>query len=292
MLMTTSSASEVSCMLVAILLAFVRGRSKLARNEIATVLEEAMKLHPYNFLVRRLAGKMRELLDAQCPPIQVVNYLEQHLMNRVNACDKVAEGAYTHIEQQDILVVYGYSHTVIRLLTQRLRGHQGIVLVVKCHRNDPHLKIERENERITAELLKAHLKCRVVQLASLRETLAYFKGAGNRVKVLIGVRGVFNGGDVLSTVGNATIAATAKASDVDVLVLADAEKELPGEEIREEIEKALDDHAARSLSTSAGAYPGQVEVTEIVPIDRVTPEMYNNLLGVKGAATPAAGADA
>lgn len=199
MIRMTGSASEVACMVVAILLAKIHGQSKLPEHDISEVLNEAKTRHPLNFLIQRLTEHLEGLVKQKVSPGEVTKYLEQYLEERVAACNHAAQETAKKISPKDDLIIYGYSRTIMSLITRHLGRHQGTVYIVRCRRNEPELIVERENERIADELKEAHIEFKYVEIPSLRELFFHLHRSGRTAKVLIGARGVF-GSTVLTVV--------------------------------------------------------------------------------------------
>jgi translation initiation factor 2B subunit (eIF-2B alpha/beta/delta family) len=134
-------------------------------------------------------------------------------------------------------------------------------------------------------------------MASLRQILSHFGKSGTKAKVLLGARGMFNGSDVLTRMGSAMIASAARDCKIPVLVLAETGKKLPKGSIDAEIERLLEDQAATLISMSrddANGAAGDSASEAIAPIDRLTRDMYDLLVGGEGqpvAPAVASGAD-
>jgi len=293
----TTSASEAACMGAAVVGAHLRNVSELPRDELTKVLSEFKRLHPHNFLLRRLISDIGDFVQSPPPTdaagrqvelATVGQYVTEFLKARRTSRTRVAELARTHIQSDDTLVIYGYSSTVLHLLTEVLSGHRGMVLMVKDHQAGQGLAVEEEHVRITEALRKARLPFRVVEMAGLRQIFAHFRKQQVKAKVLLGARGVFNGNDALTRMGTAMVASAASSCDIPVLVLAERDKKLPHGPIDKEIAQllaaqiaALISHGTAEPQAAPAAAPSDWSHDSIPAVDQLTPDMYHVLVGTE-----------
>jgi len=283
LLATVSSASEVLGIVAVVLRAVVEKESALPKSEIRRVLERATTLHPYNFLVRQLRLDVENFFQHASSSFagdgdarqQFVDMLGDRLEKRISAYSAVAQQARRRIGPRDTLVIYGYSRTVMQLLAGHLNGHQGLVIVVPCARNDPELRIQSEDARVREDLSAAGLSFCDVPLHRLP---GFLRGAKAPIKFLVGSRGVFDKKEVLSSVGNAAIAAVAKSLGAEVLVLADSEKQRADAIVLSDVRRVLDQEGQRIEAARSDSTSGQCRAS-YVTIDCLTPEMYDAIIG-------------
>jgi translation initiation factor 2B subunit (eIF-2B alpha/beta/delta family) len=289
----TTSASEGACMGAAVVESYLRDLAEVPRKELLEVLVEMKRLHPYNFLLRRLALDIEATLQRDIPAdvsgrhlelAAMRQYLNRFLDERRAARSRVAEAVSAHIDPDDTLIIYGYSSMLLHLLTEVLKGHCGRVLMVRCRQSGQDLAVEEEHERMTNALRRVHLSFREVEMASLCQILGHFRKGGTKAKILLGASGILADNDVLAPMGSAMIASAARDCRIPVLVLAEREKKLPKGAMDVEMERLLADQAAALISTSredATSAAGDRGSEAITPIDRLTPDMYDLLVGVE-----------
>ena len=239
MLSAVSSASAVASVVGAILLATVKQAGNVPHHEIRDILKKALDVHRYNVLVHRLNEDMEGFLERGTNVSEVQQYLEAYGSRTLEACDAVAGLAKDLIQDEDVLVTYGYSNAVMTALTAQPRTHKALILLVKCYRMEPGVSVRDENVRVEKELQRAGLGYQVVEMASLNEVFASLNRQGKRVKVLLGTRGVLGNGDVLSTVGHSQIALAARDAQVEVLVVGEPAKFAEDDALNELIESHL-----------------------------------------------------
>jgi translation initiation factor 2B subunit (eIF-2B alpha/beta/delta family) len=288
MLTTAMSASEVASMLAALVDAVLHNRTDIPTGELKELLDHAARLHPYNFLIRRLELDIRKHIKEKSHPSRIKDFLTEYMQSRVKACHEVAQRAKKYLGADDVLVIYDFSQTVMTLITEHLTGFQGKILVVECRRwMKGGVPLPNESSRVRSGLDKLGLHCVDVQMASLPAIFSYFKKQGKTVKVLLTARGIFNGGDALCTVGSTVIAALAKTSGMDVYILAEREKYLKSADLDREIEQILRTQARDLISS---AHPSRPK--DLMPeIDCLTPETYTALVGLEDLKLEAAEGD-
>jgi len=279
MLTMTTSASEGASMVAALVRALLTGRDDIPTEELENLLSLAAKTHRFNLLVRRLETCIRSRLTANASIHNIRECLDEYLVKRQRECRAVAQQASNVIPigHDDVLVVYGYSHTVSTFITEQLVGHSGPILVVECRRKVlGQVEVADEAERVLAELQPLGRDCKHVSMASLPAIFSHFKRGGKAIKVLLGARGVFKTGSVLSTVGSYAIASIAGASDVEVFVLVEDDKIVVGEDegLNTWIDEELERQAKAELAPDVG-----VPRRELVPpIDHLDRAMYTRLI--------------
>lgn len=272
MLALSGSASEAASMVAAVIMASAsRSTGALPKEELQQITEKAIALHPYNLLVRQLVKEVNRAVESNAQPQHIIRCKELYLKRRQEAPLLVAQQAKSHIQPNDVIVVYGYSHNVMTLLTDILFGQQNKVVVVRS--SHPPIKsvyARDEDERVLADLRKTTLCTKVVDMASIPGVFSYFQQKNLSVKVLISAYGIFNGGDVLAKVGSSLLALAAHAVGGSVLVLAEPEKRVTDSDVKAEMERLLLDQAGQLIAKKASDRPA-----ELVPqIDRLTKGMY------------------
>lgn len=288
MLSMAITANSIASMVAAVLLAAVRRQTELPSHGIKEIIDRAVKVHPYNVLVRHLHAEMTTFIAQGVHPNIVERYLLEYGLRRQTACEEVAEQAKQKINPEDVLVLYGYSNVVMTLLTKYLRGHKKKILVVRCRRSIPGAALHDENQRIAEDLDKAGLTHEAIELASLQTLFPRFREKGIHAKVLLGARGVLNSHDVLAPVGTGIVAATAKTAGIEVLVLAEPEKVTSNPQLDFEMTSLLDARTTDWVSHVANDVPRPTDNSSAPEIDRLTLAMYDELVGttqVAGTAT-------
>ena len=270
-----SSASETACMVAALVKAACRDCSEVPKKKIYEILDMALYVHPYNFLIRGLDAEMRQLLSKECSVGDVKRCKERYLKEREERCVQVARQARRVISDGDVIVVSGYSRTLLTLLTEQLVGHGGKVLIVKCPATSPGLIARDGNARLLDELRKSGLSCIHLENGSLVEILQNFRRTGQPVKVLLAAQGVFNGGEVLAAVGSSLISLAAKAVGFPVYILAEPEKRISDDETRRKMEQLLKEQADWLIHTDAdGDKPAEIAAQ----VDCLMPDMYTAII--------------
>lgn len=270
-----SSSSEAACMVAALTMAACRDCADVPKKKIVEILDMALRVHPYNFLIRGLDREVRSLLERNCAVGDLRRCKERYLKEREDRCVQVACQARRAIDDGDVIVVSGYSRTLLTLLTEQLVGHRGTVLMVRCPPSLPSLITKDANKRLLDEVRSSGLSCVQVENASLLEIFQHFKRNDQSVKVLLAAQGVFNGGEVLAAVGSSLISLAAKAAGYQVYVLAEPEKRISDEETRRRMEQLLKEQADRLIHIDAeGDMPAQITAQ----IDCLLPDMYDRII--------------
>jgi translation initiation factor 2B subunit (eIF-2B alpha/beta/delta family) len=245
------SASEEACLVAGLLKAITTldGVAQVAEDKVQMILKFSKRLHPYNFLVRDLEDRINDFLSRDKSVYNFGAFLEAYLTERKDALATLASEAVVAmpVTDQDWLVVYGYSHSIMALLRQpKFHGHKGRILIVECRRRSG---LEAagcdESERLAEELQALGLTYRHVRMESLAVIFAYCRKQKQGVKVVLGARGIYDGGEALCTIGNATIAILAKQSDVPVYLLAEQAKRQGGNQLKSDITAQLEQLASK-----------------------------------------------
>ena len=180
------------------------------------------EIHPYNVLVRNLRSQIIGAVQRDCTTAEMLQQLATYLDRRIELSRVVAEAASHYIDEQDTLVLYGFSHNVIRLVKEYLPSHVGDILVVECCTG-----LGREHDlsqRVLQALMPQSQRCAYVRLESLPGVFDYEKGSGRRVKVLLGTLGVLQDGTILAIAGSRMVCSAARSSEFEVCVLAESDK--------------------------------------------------------------------
>jgi translation initiation factor 2B subunit (eIF-2B alpha/beta/delta family) len=204
----------------------------------------------------------------------IVRCKKEYLKRRQQECNQVASRAKAKIDSDDWLVIFGFSHAVMTLLTEQLLGHRGTILIVRAPQPSPGALAPDETLRIMEKLKASGLSYRLVDMGTLPEIFTRLRKNGQFIKVLLGTRGIFNGGDVLGAVGSSLIALAAKAHSGTVLVLAESDKRAVDRQTTEEMERLLYERADLLVSLHH-----QNADHWNVPVDRLTNKMYDEIIG-------------
>ncbi|GAB5440113.1 MAG: hypothetical protein Fues2KO_04620 [Fuerstiella sp.] len=272
------SGSEAASMVAALVLAACEGQRDIPREEVASILDFALKLHPHNLLIRKIDRDVRDVMgESESNVRKLVECKRRYLKHRQAECNRVAVLASSIIDSDDCLVFYGFSHIVATLISRHLIGHRGRIVVVHGPLHDDDRR-ENETERLEVELQNAGLDYVTVEMAHLPEIFSRLRREINQFKVFLGTRGVFNGGDVLGATGSALIAMAAKTHDGKVFVLAEEDKRAADSETKAIMEKLLNEHAeflVQQGDVNSRSYQAQV------PVDRLPPSRYDEIIGIE-----------
>ena len=95
---------------------------------------------------------------------------------------------------------------------------------------------------------------------------------------------MLNNGDVLVPVGAGMVAAAAKTAGIEVLVLAEPEKVTSDPTLDREMTSLLDARTGDWVAHVANDVPRATEDSPAPAIDRLSPAMYDELVGATQAA--------
>ena len=128
------------------------------------------------------------------------------------ACDTIAQHARTHINHDDVIIIYSFSIPIARTLYSIRRMHSGQIYIIECdqrHRNIYYKEVD-ENIKIFNYITDCCLNCRFLTLASLGQLMSNLKENKTNVKILLGIHGAVgeeylcqSGTSILAMVGNA-----------------------------------------------------------------------------------------
>tara|TARA_R110002072_G_scaffold303121_1_gene494598 strand:+ start:138597 stop:140435 length:1839 start_codon:yes stop_codon:yes gene_type:complete len=276
--MCSSSGSETASMVAAVVMAAATHQAEMPRTEVEEILDYSVRLHPYNLLVRAIAHDVRVVMDSQgATARQLAECKQNYLLGREAKSNQVAALAKTEIDANDLLVVYGYSHAVMTLISEHLIGRRNKIAIVPAPGSNASTLTPDETARIQEKVKASGLPYMLVEMANLSEIFSRFKAQNQPFKVLLGTHGVFNGGDSLCTVGSSMVAVAAKAQGGRVLILAEPDKRVTDAETKSAMERLLAQNDEFLISSEVWE---RNSYRATVPVDCLTPEMYDEIIGV------------
>lgn len=290
------STSEVASTIAGIALATVNEANRLPMEDINALLNAAVDHAPFNALLRNLRSELQESYKPQegaadkaenavMKRAQVISYLKNYLSTRTEACQRAAVAAGQYVSSDDVVIVYGYSRTVMTLLCDVIRGRFQKAIVVPCRVGS---KIDRpvdDTGRMIQMLTKLNSCVKVIEMAAVPGVLRYLKRHELKPKVLLGALEILDDGvgskpEVIVQVGASLLVTSVKAWGGAVHVVAESEKVLAntrdleetrrllkenGDELRREVNPMFSDHAEK--------------IYELSPVvDVLSPEMYDDLI--------------
>ncbi|MDA1053747.1 MAG: hypothetical protein O3C40_25140 [Planctomycetota bacterium] len=230
----TRCGGEAASMTAVILRSLIlQEKEGIPKSGLLRVLNWAMRLHPWNALVQRFNDGMQTRLASLTndPAVGtaterdiVLKYLGQFLNDRVHACRTVAAKARPVLNDVDVVLIYGYSKTVMTLLARTQPKFEGKVLAVRVDAATNNRWVKYDDERVQEELERAGVRFEFVEGLTLETRLQWLKRARERVKVLLGTKAILANGDAVALAGNRTVAVLAKEADFPVIVLAEDDK--------------------------------------------------------------------
>lgn len=231
-----SSATETVAALIQLLLfAIQKGEDNhnlgdAWRKNLLAIIGETEKARPVDFMIRNLHKKVLEAMKSLAPEAGTAEPVKKCLQDSLKEIEKncfdLAQKARQLIDPQDVLVVYGFSTNIAKLL-ENLRGqYSNVIYVVDCYRpvGRVHLSAD-ENERVIGFAQGLGFEQVVfVQLAALPQALNDLKQRRVPCKILLGTHGVLENGDFLCKVGSYMIVSTARQFDAQVVAFAEKTK--------------------------------------------------------------------
>ncbi|QNN23329.1 translation initiation factor eIF-2B [Planctomycetales bacterium ZRK34] len=241
-------ASEAACMVAALARSVGNDTTSSAVNidSIKQVLGVAIQAHEYNFIVNDLCERLLQFLDSEPNGKQLNSFIDNFLDEQQEAVNQVVAVAKSalHISNKDWVFIYGYSATVAKYLSELIHaGFDGIVWAVKCKRRLPGMPpYWDESQRMVTELKSINPRCdiRLIDVGDIHSWLGLANKKYVDAHVLLGTRGIFNGGEALCTVGNRTIASVAQEHNVPVYLLTGINKRRSGSKFDEQVESKLE----------------------------------------------------
>jgi translation initiation factor 2B subunit (eIF-2B alpha/beta/delta family) len=260
-------------MLAAIVKAVAAKRDRMPSSEIEDILEYAIKIHPHNLLIRSIVRDVRFAMHIEgATPETLVECKSRYLKLREQECARVAAKAKRIIDDENWIVVYGFSHVVMTLLTEHSVGRCINVLIVKTAPPSQGYFVPDETTRIEQTLAAAGFNSVTLEMAMLPNVLTRLRQQGRKVKVVLGTRGVFNGGDVLGAPGSSLVAIAARSLGASVYVLAESDKRAVDADTKAAMESLLERLADSAVSTSVS------DRDVYSPVDRLTPNDYDEVI--------------
>jgi translation initiation factor 2B subunit (eIF-2B alpha/beta/delta family) len=270
------SCSEAASILAYSLSLRLNG-SDLSEDRIHETFDFALNVWPRNSLIYGLRRDVEALLPDEHRRGELLKYLTNFVSRRIDAVREVAAAARPLVGPNDVLVVHGFSSTIVTLIQEHLPNHKKVYIVQSMRNGHRSRSDEKEDNRLADEIGPAVRCYKVLGVSALPTVLRTLQTQGINIKVLIGARWVSEDGSVVAAVGNATVAINAKQIGVPVLVLA-------------EREKLVHDEAAKEAQSAIQAVPINVRrqgrnfsknrAYEIVPpsLDLIIKDWYDTLV--------------
>jgi translation initiation factor 2B subunit (eIF-2B alpha/beta/delta family) len=253
-------------------------------EDMHQIMEKTKTLREHDFMIRNLCIAVEKLLTLSELPedsrsaIKLREYLMEFMKSREENCDKLVGHALRVIGHDDVLVLYGHSINIERLLRDIDKRH--LLYIVDCYKPLDSYEVLGENKKII-ELVKGlgFNRYEFLHLASLAEALGELKWKKAPCKVLLGTHGRLKGGDLLCKVGSHIIAVTAKQFGAEVIAFCERTKFLV--DSIKDVEIA--GHEKLFSSEDEKKHPMMVDVPYVAPkMDRVPKELVDAVITESG----------
>jgi translation initiation factor 2B subunit (eIF-2B alpha/beta/delta family) len=197
------------------------------REEMRQIMEKTKNLRPHDFMIRNLCihveGLLSELPHGAEAVRRLTECLELCMRSIQENCGKLVGRAQKLIGNSDVLVLYGHSANIDRLLRHVDTSHS--IYIVDCYRPLDGRQLCGENEKILQTVKSLNFaKYRFLQFASLAGALDEVERKNIPCKLLLGTHGRLKGGDLLCKVGSRMIAEAAKRFGAKVIALCETTK--------------------------------------------------------------------
>lgn len=253
------------------------------RNDMCQIMGKTKSLRQLDFMIRNLCIAVEKLLSLSMLPEnaksapELKKYLTGFMTSIEESCGKMVGHALKVIGHNDVLVLYGYSINIDRVLRNIDKGH--FLYIVNCYEALDGYQVFDENKKII-KLIKdvGFSRYKFLQLESLASALRELKGK-TPCKVLLGTHGRLKNGDFLCKVGSDIIAATAKRFDAQVIAFCESTKFL--------VNSIKDDEIAGPekifSSEDEKMHPQMVNVPYVAPkMDRVPKNLVDMVITESG----------
>lgn len=253
------------------------------RKEIHQIMDKTQSLRQQDFMIRNLCIGVAERLSQLPKGAKSAGKLKQYLIEFMQSikknCDRLAARARNLIGDNDVLVLYGHSVNIERLLRDIEKNHS--VYIVDCYRPLGGYPVFNENKKVfeTVKGLRFN-NYKFLQLASLAGALDELKREKAPCKLLLGTHGRLKGGDMLCKVGSRMIANVAEQFGADIIAFCGTTKFLADG-------AAIDDEIAGPeqlfSSEDEKMHPELVDVPYVAPkMDRVPKRLVDMVVTEKG----------
>jgi translation initiation factor 2B subunit (eIF-2B alpha/beta/delta family) len=249
--------------------------------EMRQIMEKTQSLREHDFMVRNLCIGVRKLLPGRAEDVKSVTKLTKHLKRFMKSIEenssRLVNRAGKIIRGNDVLVLYGHSVNVCRMLRRIDRNHS--IYIVDCYRPLDGRQIFDENKKILETVVSlGFARYKFLQLEALAAALNELKGNAP-CKILLGTHGRLKSGDLLCKVGSYMIAETAKRFGAEVIALCETAKFL--------VNSVKDDEIAGPeqlfSSEAEKPHPDLVDVPYVAPkMDRVPKRLVDMVVTEKG----------
>jgi translation initiation factor 2B subunit (eIF-2B alpha/beta/delta family) len=258
-------------------------------KEIHQIMEKTKSLRPFDFMIRSLCIHVSERLGMLPKHTRSAGRLKEYLMQFMGLieenCDRLVSHALKQIRPDDVLVLYGHSVNIERLLRNIDKSH--CIYIVDCYKPLGGRQIADENVTILERVKSlGFARFKFLSLASFPGALAELKRMKMPCKVLLSTHGRLKGGDLLCKVGGMMIAETANRFGAKVIALCDTTKFLVDGIEDDEIAG----HGHLFSSGDHKMHPELEGVPYVAPkMDRVPVELLDKVVTEKGVETGVGG---
>ena len=226
------SATEICAALVQLLLFAAQETKDFGqawRDKVGDIMSEALRSRPFDFMVKNLCFEIGKIISqdafAETGAYELTKYLKDYLQNSSKMCRDLAAHMTELVDNDDAIIVYGYSTNVAEFLENIRRRHAGPVYIVDCHNPTGKTGVGLDaNERITDLALNLGFKVYFVDLPDLAQVLQGLKRDRVSCKLVLGTHGVLENGDFACKTGTHILAITAGAFGAQVLAFAESKK--------------------------------------------------------------------
>lgn len=207
------------------------------RKEMHQIIDKTKSLRWHDFMIRNLCIEVEKLLlelpENTESATKLSKYLNRFMESIEDNSRKLVAQARRIIGDTDVLVLYGHSVNICRLLRDIDKNHS--LYIINCYKPlDSHEMFDENEKLIDTVKNLGFTKYKFLQLESLAAALSELKGK-TPCKVLLGTHGRLKNGDFLCKVGSDIIAATAKRFGAKVIVFCEKAKFLIDEVKDDEI---------------------------------------------------------
>lgn len=254
------------------------------RNDMNQIMEKTKNFLRHDFMIRNLCIDVDKLLLRLSKKAKsattLTRYLNRFLKSIEENCGKVVGRARRVIGVNDVLVVYGHSINIDRLLRDINKNHS--IYIVDCYKPLDVYQVFDENKKILGIVKELGFsRYKFLQLESLSAALWELKRKQVQCKLLLGTHGRLKCGDLLCKVGSSIIAETVRRFGGEVIALCETTKFLSKSNKIQDSEIA--GHEQLFSSEDEKKHPQMVDVPYVAPkMDRLPKKLIDMVITESG----------
>lgn len=196
------------------------------REDMRQMMEKTKSLREHDFMIRNLCIRVEKLLldlpEDTKSATKLTKYLNRFMRSIDENSSRLVRQARKVIGSNDVLVLYGHSVNVCRLLRDIDKNHS--LYIISCYEPlDGHQMFHEDEKLIDTVKKLGFTKYKFLQLESLAAAFDELKDK-TPCKVLLGTHGRLKGGDLLCKVGSNIIVVTAKRFGAKVIAFCGSTK--------------------------------------------------------------------